>query len=104
MKKLLIVGVIGLFLGLACAPSINAEFQKYKYEDCNCNSGKDKFPIICKFLFLLYFPIHMISLISPLRILYFAIGFPILLIAFSLECSWTDIPTGQELIISKYIT
>ena len=28
MKKLLVVGVIGLFLGLACAPSINANVSK----------------------------------------------------------------------------
>jgi hypothetical protein len=28
MKKLLVVGVIGLFLGLACAPSINANITK----------------------------------------------------------------------------
>jgi len=46
MKKLLAVGVIGLFLGLACAPSINANISKESElveittEICGLNGGK----------------------------------------------------------------
>jgi hypothetical protein len=46
MKKLLVVGVIGLFLGLACAPSINANVSKENKlveittEICGMNGGK----------------------------------------------------------------
>ena len=47
MKKLLVVGVIGLFLGLACAPSINANVSKENElveittEICGLGGGKN---------------------------------------------------------------
>jgi len=80
MKKLLAVGVIVLFLGLAIAPSINAnirelsvdtsqendtlqlksEFQRIRTllkmqsdEDCDCNDANTtewRFPVICNIL------------------------------------------------------
>jgi hypothetical protein len=46
MKKLFVVGVIGLFLGLACAPSLNAGVSKeseqveFTTEICGLNGGK----------------------------------------------------------------
>ena len=32
MRKLLVVGVIGLFLGFACAPSINANINETSFQ------------------------------------------------------------------------
>jgi len=67
MKKLLVVGVIVLFLGLACAPSINAlqldvieNKIKKEYEELLLNNDinfviPDKFPM----LYLLVFSILM---------------------------------------------
>ena len=98
MKKLLVVGVIVLFLGVAIAPSINAkigelsegisqnnnnlqlesEFQRIKAYiemksdgDCDCTSESDsKYPVICFLLALLSYSIYLFFIVmSPFQFL-----------------------------------
>jgi len=140
MKKLLVVGVIVLFLGLAIAPSINAkigelsegisqnnnnlqlesEFQRIKAYiemksdgDCDCTSesdsnielqDEDKYPVICFLLALLLYPLWLITLALPVDFIYLLFGVPIIILAWSLGCSWTNPtePLIQGMINSNY--
>jgi len=116
MKKLLVVGVIVLFLGLAIAPSINAnigelsvdiskendtlqlesEFQRIiaylefqSEEDCGCddvNSTEWFFPVICTLLFPIFFVAALIFFASNHM---FDMPLAIMLqIGSSLNCYW----------------
>ena len=63
MKKILSIGVILLFIGLALAPCIDGysivdiivDRIEFDNEDCGCDKSIDwDFPIICSILLLIY--------------------------------------------------
>ena len=102
IKKGVVVAVILLFIGLAFAPSINAnitEIQEYQYEDCDCISESDsndelqyKYPMRCTILFLLFLPFLLYHVMTGLESMYNDTGIPIFLHAASLNCSWVSPP------------
>jgi len=103
MKKLLVVGVIVLFLGLAIAPSINANIKELSVndtimevstlieedeEDCGCFDDSSelewKYPVICTLLY----PIWLIS-VAVLYLFHFKQFVDIMdSIGIELNCFW----------------
>jgi len=103
MKKLLVVGVIVLFLGVAFAPSINANIEELSVnntimdispileedeEDCGCFDDSSelewKYPVICTLLY----PIWLIS-VAVLYLFHFKQFVDIMdSIGIELNCFW----------------